>query len=117
MIYMPLYEYICQKCNRKYTWLVGVVADATPPTCDRCGAQQSVRKEVSRFARLRSDDEALDSLADPENLGDLDNPAAMRKWAKNMGKELGEDLGDDFEEFLESDGEEDGEVSSDGLDD
>ena len=109
---MPLYEYICDQCNRKFSWLVGVVADPTPPTCDRCGAQKAVRKEVSRFARLRSEEEALDSLTDPDSIGDLDDPATMRKWTKEMGRELGEDLGDEFDEYL--DGASDGpEVGSD----
>jgi putative FmdB family regulatory protein len=99
---MPLYEYICDKCHRKFSWLVGVVADRTPPTCDNCGATQAKRREVNRFARLRSEDEALDSLSDPNSVGDLDDPQAARKWAKEMGKELGEDLGDDFEEYLDA---------------
>ena len=29
-------------------------------------------------------------------------PAAVRRWAKEMGKEMGEDLGDDFEEYLDA---------------
>ena len=99
---MPLFEYICSKCNRKFTWLVGVVADPTPPTCDKCGAQQAVRKPVSRFARLRSDEETLNALADPESIGDLDDTATMRRWAKDVGKEMGEDIGEEFEEYLES---------------
>lgn len=99
---MPLYEYICSSCGRKFTWLVGVVADPTPPTCDRCGAQQAVRKEVTRFARLRSEEEALDAIAGPYSMGDVDDPATMRRWAKEVGRELGEDLGDDFDEYVDS---------------
>jgi len=99
---MPLYEYVCANCKARFTWLVGVVADPTPPTCDKCGATQAQRKEVSRFARLRSEDEIFDSMADPDQFGDVDDPKTMRRWAKEMGKEMGEDLGDDFEEYLDS---------------
>ncbi len=99
---MPLYEYTCQHCKRRFTWLVGVIADPTPPTCDKCGATQAERKAVSRFALVRSEDDALDSLADPDAYGDLEDPRAMRKWAKEMGKEMGEDLGDDFDEYLDA---------------
>ncbi len=99
---MPLFEYICENCQKKFTWLVGVVADPTPPTCNRCGATQVKRKEVNRFARIRTEDEALDALSDPSAIGDLDDPSAARRWAKEMGKEMGEDLGDDFEEYLDS---------------
>ena len=44
----------------------------------------------------------MESLADPSQLGDTDDPKAMRRWAKEMGKEMGEDLGDDFDEYLDA---------------
>jgi putative FmdB family regulatory protein len=100
--HMPLYEYNCQACGRRFSWLVGVVSDPTPPTCDRCGATQATKREVSRFARIRSEEQAIDDLADPDNFGNMDDPAAMRRWAKEMGSELGEDLGDEFDEYAES---------------
>lgn len=99
---MPLYEYTCKKCGRRFTWLVGVVADPAPPACDRCGAVDATRHTASRFARARSDEEALDALADPDAIGDPDDPAAMRRWMGEVGREMGEDLGDDFEEYADS---------------
>jgi putative FmdB family regulatory protein len=99
---MPLYEFVCEKCGNKFTWLLGMISDPTPPTCDRCGAAEARRKEVSRFVRTRSEDETLDSLADPDSIGDIDDPRTMRKWAKEVSKGIGEDLGDDFEEMIES---------------
>jgi hypothetical protein len=58
---------------------------------------------MSRFARLRSEDDRLDNLADPSKLGDLDesDPKSVARWAKKMGKELGEDLGEDFDQAME----------------
>jgi hypothetical protein len=57
---------------------------------------------VSRFARLRSEDEALESLADESALGDIENdPKAMRKWVREMGSAMDEDLDEDFEAALE----------------
>ena len=32
----------------------------------------------------------------------MDDPKAMRRWAKEMGKEMGEDLGDDFDEYMDA---------------
>jgi hypothetical protein len=60
------------------------------------------RKQASRFARLRSEEDALESLADPNQIGDMDDPSTIRRWAKEVGKGLGEDLGDDFDEMIES---------------
>jgi hypothetical protein len=58
---------------------------------------------MSRFARVRSEDDRLDSLADPSSLGDLDenDPKSVARWAKKMGKELGEDVGEDFDQMME----------------
>jgi len=54
---------------------------------------------MSRFARVKSEDERLEALGDPGSFGDLDenDPASMGRFMKKMGKEFGEDLGDDFE--------------------
>jgi hypothetical protein len=58
---------------------------------------------MSRFARLRSEDDRLDALADPGSFGDLDenDPKSVARWAKKMGKELGEDVGEDFDQMME----------------
>ena len=73
---------------------------------------------MSRFARVRSEDARLDSLADPSSLGGLDenDPKSLARWAKKMGKEMGEDLGEDFDQVMdeamaeEAAGKEDGEA-------
>jgi len=58
---------------------------------------------MSRFATVRSEEDRLDSLADPSNLGDLneDDPQSVARWMKKMGSEMGEDLGDDVDQALE----------------
>lgn len=99
---MPIFEYRCRGCGRRFSLLVGVVADSDPLECPRCHSTDLV-KLISRFARPRSEDEILDSLADPSNIGDLDenDPKSIARWMKKMGKEMGEDFGDEFEEALE----------------
>ncbi len=71
---------------------------------------------MSRFAAPKSEDARLESLADPSNLGNLDenDPQSMARWMKKMGREMGEDVGEDFEEALDEAGDEGGE--SDGTD-
>jgi hypothetical protein len=53
---------------------------------------------MSRFARIKSEDQRLDSLGDPANFGDFDesDPASVGRFMKKMGREFGDDLGDDF---------------------
>ena len=72
---------------------------------------------MSRFATIRSEEDRLDSLADPSSLGDLneDDPKSVARWMKKMGSEMGEDMGDDVEEALEEEASGDLGASSEGA--
>jgi len=97
---MPVYEYVCDKCKRKFSWLVGVLAEEETPSCPRCGSRK-YHKVVSRVFRARSEEDALESLAD-QDFGDLEDPAQAGKFAKRLGKEFGDELGEGFEEEVDS---------------
>src|SRR5206468_12684503 len=98
---MPIFEYTCNTCNERFSALVGVLANARPPACPRCGGNELDRL-VSRFARLRSEDETMDSLTDETRFGDIENdPKAMRNWVREMGKAMDEDMEEDLEEAFE----------------
>lgn len=100
---MPIYEYTCNTCNtgRKFSALVGVVANASPPKCPRCGGTNIVRA-VSRFARLRSEDETIDALAEQADNMDVNDPKAIRRMAREMAGEMGEDIdAAEFEQMVE----------------
>lgn len=58
---------------------------------------------MSRFARIKSEDQRLESLGDPTNFGDFDenDPASVGRFMKKMGKEFGDDLGDDFGDAID----------------
>jgi len=120
---VPIYEYHCQDCRRRVSILVRSIVNPGKPTCPRCGGHR-LERLMSRFARLRSEDDRLDALADPSSFGDLDesDPKSVARWAKKMGKELGEDLGEDFDQMMEEAVEEEAtgavkEESGDGLGD
>ena len=97
---MPLYEYRCRECDKKFTFLYGVVANNTDPRCPRCGSDH-LKKLISRVQRLRAEEEALEDMVDPMKIGDLEDPGNLRKWARKMGKELGAETGEDLSEELE----------------
>jgi hypothetical protein len=54
---------------------------------------------MSRFATVKSEEDRLESLADPSKFGDVneDDPKSVARFMKKMGQELGEDLGEDFD--------------------
>lgn len=98
---MPIYEYLCVSCHRKFRKLVGVVAVSAPLVCPHC-ASTELNRQISRFARVRNEDDALDDLADEmEAMGDTDDPKAIRRMMKEMGSAMGEDMDDDLEQMIE----------------
>jgi putative FmdB family regulatory protein len=100
---MPIYEYLCPACNGKFQKLVRGFSDPAGLACPRCGNTE-VRRAISRFATLKSDDDRVEALADPSTLAGLDesDPRSIARWAKRLGKELGEDAGEDWDEMVEA---------------
>ena len=58
---------------------------------------------LSRFATPKSEEARLESLADPGNLGGLDenDPSSMARFMKKMGEEMGEDVGADIDAMMD----------------
>ncbi len=103
---MPIYEYLCQDCRKRSSILVLNLCNPAPASCRHCGSSK-VERLMSRFASPKSEEARLDSLADPSNLGGLDenDPQSVARFMKTMGKEMGEDLGDDVESMMEQAGD------------
>ena len=103
---MPIFEFLCNHCGRKFSALVGVVAGASSPVCPKCGQSDGLTKLVSRFARLRSEDETIDALAEQAEAVDSDDPKAMRRLMKEMAGEMGDDMdADEFEALMDEAGD------------
>ncbi len=104
---MPIYEYRCEQCARRFSvfWRSFADVDETKVYCKRCGSNQ-VHRLVSRVRVVRSEDSRLEDMADPSAWGDLDenDPKSMgrfmRKMMSEMGDEAGE-LGPEFEEVVD----------------
>jgi len=99
---VPIYEYDCQGCRRRVSILVRTRADDSAPHCPRCDSA-NLRRIMSRFATVKSEDARLESLSDPSQYGDLDenDPRSVARFMKRMGDEMGEDLGDDLDAAMD----------------
>ena len=99
---MPIYEYRCRRCRRVSSILVRSFSAAVEPVCGQCGSTDLDRL-MSRFAVLRSEEDRLDRMADPDRFGGFDenDPRSVARWARRMGAEMGEDLGPEFDEAIE----------------
>ena len=98
---MPLFEFVCRNCAKRFTFLTGVVAGNADPACPKCQSKD-LKKLISRVARGRSEDDRLDAMADGMDNKDLDDPATLRRFAREMGKEMGDETGEDMSDELEA---------------
>lgn len=117
---MPLFEFECHQCDKRFTFLMGVIADNAVAKCPRCGST-ALKKLMSRFGHGRSDDARMDALAERLESSDLDDERAARRFAREMGREMGaetgEDMSDEIEELIESEARGEGESTSSGTSD
>jgi putative FmdB family regulatory protein len=99
---MPIYEYLCNQCRKKMSFLV-MKPEAFKAACRYCGSGE-MEQLFSRFASPKSEESRLESLADPSNLSGLDenDPGSVARWMKKMGREMGEDFaGEDIDQLAE----------------
>ena len=100
---MPIYEYRCRKCGKRFSVLTLRISETPKPECTKCGSTNADRL-LSRFAMPKSEEARLDSMSDPSNLGGLDenDPKSVARWMRKMGKEMGDDLGgEDFDQMMD----------------
>ncbi len=92
---MPIYEYSCQECCKRSSFLVMNLRHPGSIVCRHCGSSK-LERILSRFSAPKSEESRLQSLTDPANLGGLDesDPRSVARLVKKMGEEMGEDVSD-----------------------
>jgi putative FmdB family regulatory protein len=97
---MPIYEYFCESCKKKYSFLVRNIAAHKTPSCPKCGGSD-MKRLVSRVHSLKSEESRMSALADPSTLGGLDenDPKSLARLMKKMGKEMGEEMPPELNEY------------------
>ncbi len=99
---MPIYEFRCQKCRRKFSILVKGWAGAPAATCPNCGSSE-VSRVFSSFALRKSDKDVYDDiLSDSQLVHGLEStaPRALAEWNKRMSR--GEQVAPEYEEMIDS---------------
>lgn len=99
---MPLYEFFCDECRKKFSILCKIDARDSQQACQKCGSTKT-RRMVSRFKTVRSEEQLIENLADPSSLGQIDesDPRSMAAWAKKMAREMGENMDDEIDAMAE----------------
>jgi putative FmdB family regulatory protein len=99
---MPIYEYHCRDCRKRSALLILSIHNPSPVSCTHCGSSH-IDRLLSRFSAPKSEEARLESLADPDNFGGLDenDPRSMARFMKKMGDEMGEDVGTDMDAMMD----------------
>ncbi len=99
---MPTYDYRCEDCGRRASiYLTYEEYGKKSVHCPHCGSGE-MRRLIHRVRFARSEESRLESLADPDAWGDIDesDPRSMARMMRKMGEELGEDMPPEFDEVV-----------------
>ena len=100
---MPTYDYRCLDCRKRASLVLSFSEYGTSAVaCPHCGSA-NLKRLINRVRVMRSEDSRLDSMADPEAWGDIDenDPRSVARAMRRMGDEMGEDLPGEFDEVVD----------------
>ncbi len=104
---MPLYEYLCLNCRRRFTIYVKAFSPPSSPSCPRCNASNS-RRLFSTFFRALSETEKRkdiyeDVLSDSRLVEGLlrNDPRALAEWNRRLTRGMDAEISPEYEEMLE----------------
>lgn len=82
--------------------MIGMVAQPDEEACPHC-ASQKISRRVSRFKRMRSEDDRFAEISDRLERGEPETSTEMRSLVKEIGRAGDEEASDELEEMLEMD--------------
>lgn len=99
---MPIYEYACDSCRKKFSFFVRNVTTHRTPACPKCG-KKGMQRVISSFRVGRSEESRLEKLADPSTFAGIDekDPRSLARMMKKLGGELGEEMPEEMDEMCE----------------
>ena len=100
---MPAYDYVCNECQKRIVIYQSYEEYGRKGIqCPHCGSKKLTRK-IGRVRIARSDDDRIESMADPSQWGDVDqdDPRSLARFMRKMGSELGEELPPEFDEVVD----------------
>lgn len=101
---MPLYEFRCLKCQKKFSCLVLDIKKYNEKNiiCSHCGSKK-ISRIISKTLIYKTEKQRLKNLDLSRPKGDdyYKDPNNIGLWAKKKAQALGVDLGDAFEEKVE----------------
>ena len=99
---MPIYEYLCEPCQRIMSALILKPEEESAVRCSRCGSAGLVRV-LSRFTHHKTEAQRLKEFEPRSRQEDsfYKDSRNIGLWAKKRAQGLGADLGPEMDEILE----------------
>ncbi len=88
---MPIYEYLCSKCQSRFTVLVRSWTETAEAVCPRCGERRAERI-MSAFAYHKSMQTIHEEAGEPSTVSSPDfyrDPRNIGRWTEKKFKEIG----------------------------
>lgn len=97
---MPIYEYRCNRCNRKSSHFFRSFSAVGGATCPRC--QSGDMKRLMSTFQVHTPWYSGLNIPSSESLGDFDedDPKSMARWVTGMRRDMGNSFGREVDDFV-----------------
>jgi len=101
---MPIYEFVCEDCRKKSSFLVRDMSAPLTATCRFCGGSR-LSRAVSSFAYHKSLQTVWDESGEPTlNPGEdyYKDPRNIGRWVEKKFADMGEELPSQVQESIQA---------------
>jgi len=101
---MPIYEFMCQSCRKKSSFLIRNPLASFSPKCPSCGGS-NLSRIISSFAYHKSLKTVWEESGEPTMHPSNDyykDPRNIGRWAEKRFKEMGEEMPSQLQEKIQA---------------
>lgn len=100
---MPVYEFRCNSCHRKASFLVRKIDEPVAAVCPACGGQEMTRL-LSGFAYHRSLSTVHEESGSPDAAGPdyYRDPRNIGRWTEKKFKEMGMEVPSQVQDMIQA---------------
>jgi putative FmdB family regulatory protein len=99
---MPIYEFVCQSCHRRMSFLIRDISAPFAPKCSTCG-NTNLSRVISGFAYHKSLKTVWEQNGEPTMHPDDDyyrDPRNIGRWAEKKFQDMGQELPSQLQEKI-----------------
>ena len=99
---MPIYEFVCQSCHRRMSFLIRDISAPFAPKCSSCG-NTNVSRVISGFAYHKSLKTVWEESAEPTMHPADDyykDPRNIGRWVEKKFQDMGQEMPSQIQEEI-----------------